>query len=778
MALRRPSVTASGTQAAGASTQASVSDDGRYVVFTSHAANLVEGDTNSRSDIFLTDTETGIVARVSVDSGGVEANNLSLNARIAGNGGYVVFQSLAANLVEGDTNRTHDVFLKDLTTGVTTRVSVNASGEEADGWCINPAVSADGRYVVFESAAANLVSGDGNRQPDLFLRDTLAGTTVRVTNGIGGSQPNGPSSRPVISDDGRYVAFTSAAANLVAGDTNGQVDVFVYDTRTRALRRVSVDSDGAQARGMSYEAAISGNGRYVAFTSTASNLVPEEDGGDRNKAPDVFIHDLYTRATTRVALGTEPNDWAGAPSLSDNGRLIAFQSLATNLISEDTAGRWTVFVRDLQGNTLTRVSAGPYSAAFPPDGASTATMLAGDGRSIVFESSATNIIDQDTNRVSDIFLAALASSSSTAVTTPTSGSDDVTGTGAAESIDGGTGDDTITGLDGADTLFGNDGIDLLIGEEDNDVLDGGGGGDTLDGGSGDDTLVGGDGNDSLDGGFGDDILIGGTGNDTLVGGDGSDTAYYGTATLALTLSLATAAAQTIAGGDGFDTFLEVENLVGGSGGDRLTGDGGDNMLNGGDGNDTLTGGAGNDALTGGAGNDRLVGGAGDDIYYIDSVRDAVVEASGQGVDTIIADFTLTLPTNVESLILGGTTVAHGIGNGLGNRLTGNEAENSLNGGAGNDTLSGGAGDDTLTGGAGADVFMFGDAGGTDIITDFADTGKTTDDRINMTAAGITALADLTIADSDGNAMIWFAGTSIRLTGTKAASLGADDFIFG
>ncbi len=267
----------------------SVSADGRYVAFSSLADNLVAGDTNGVVDVFVRDRVTGITDRVSVSGAGEQGNDWSNWPSISADGRYVAFMSTANNLVAGDTNGSWDVFVRDRVSGETERVSVSSAEVEANGGsggAVNLlAISADGRYVAFLSEATNLVAGDTNGSNDVFVRDRVSGETERVNVSSAGAEANGPSGYSVISADGRYVAFMSDATNLVPGDTNGRADVFVRDRMAGETQRVSVSSAGVEADGRSDENSISADGRYVAFGSRASNLVP----GDTNGTRDIFV---------------------------------------------------------------------------------------------------------------------------------------------------------------------------------------------------------------------------------------------------------------------------------------------------------------------------------------------------------------------------------------------------------------------------------------------------------------------------------------------------------
>jgi len=270
----RVSVDSTGAQANGKSRLPAISGDGRFVAFYSEASNLVVGDTNGVGDVFVHDRQTGATTCVSVDSSAVEANSWSSSPAISGDGRFVAFYSEASNLVVGDMNGFGDIFVHDRQTGVTTRVSVDSSGTEANGAPQEYSaitISTDGRYVGFSSEANNLVSGDTNGVEDAFVHDRQTGVTTRVSVDSSGTEANSSSGSPEISGDGRYVAFSSAATNLVAGDTNDKSDAFVHDRQTGATTRVSINTSGEQADGGGHSVDISGDGRYVVFLSKSSD---------------------------------------------------------------------------------------------------------------------------------------------------------------------------------------------------------------------------------------------------------------------------------------------------------------------------------------------------------------------------------------------------------------------------------------------------------------------------------------------------------------------------
>ncbi len=324
---RRVSVSSAGVEGTDYSGLPSISADGRYVAFVAHGPLDAE-DSNGTSDIMVRDLQTDSIARVSVTSSGETANGSSNWPSISGNGRFVTFGSYAGNLVAGTTS-SDDVFVHDRLTGTTTLASKSSEGLAGQGSSHFPAVSGDGRYVVFVSTAENLVADDSNGVNDIFVHDRQTATTTRVSVDSSGNQGDGESNNPSVSNDGRYVAFHSRASNLVAGDTNGVTDVFVRDLHSGKIARASVTSNGGQGDGNSFIASISGNGRYVAFSSVASNLGPV----DVNGTTDVFVHDRRTGRITLASVdraGTQGAGFSWMPSISANGGHVMFLSDADN----------------------------------------------------------------------------------------------------------------------------------------------------------------------------------------------------------------------------------------------------------------------------------------------------------------------------------------------------------------------------------------------------------------------------------------------------------------
>jgi Tol biopolymer transport system component len=397
----RMSVATGGGQADGRSFVPALSADGRYGAFYSDASNLVSGDTNRARDVFVRDLQTGETTRVSVDGAGAEGNDDSFEPAISADGRFVAFSSAATNLVAGDSNDANDVFVRDRQASTTTRVSVGLAGANANAGSDSPSISSDGRLVAFTSAAANLVDGDTNNQRDAFVFDRLTGLTTRASLSSTGDQANLDSFTPELSGDGRFLAFTSFASNLVSFDDNEGSDVFVRDLQANATTRVSEYTGGFQVDGDSLRPAISASGRYVAFDSDAWDLV----WGDTNDVFDVYVHDRQTGVTTRVSVddsGAQSDGASLRPSLSGDGRYVAYYTEASNLVAGDTNGAADVILFDRRSGATKRVSvAGGGGEA---NGDSERPALSGSGRLVIFESDASNLVVGDTNQFTDVFV--------------------------------------------------------------------------------------------------------------------------------------------------------------------------------------------------------------------------------------------------------------------------------------------------------------------------------------------------------------------------------------
>ncbi|MCB0047084.1 MAG: PD40 domain-containing protein [Caldilineaceae bacterium] len=331
-----------------------ISSDGRYIAFVSLATDLVSDDTNRARDIFVYDRQLGQITRVPSALSGVQGDGSSDAPALSGDGRLVAFMSQATNLVPNDTNNQADIFVFDRRTGEIERISLAVDGTQGNKSSRVPDISDDGRLVAFESRATNLVTDDTNEETDIFVYDRQSGEIERVSISTDGVQADKSSLFPAISPDGRYVSFTSHATNLVDDDTNEAGDIFVHDRVTGETRRVSIASDGTQSNSWSGSSSISVGGQLVAFLSNASNLVAD----DTNSKDDIFVHDLKTGETVRVSIssdGIQADRESWSPSLAAQGRYVTFTSSASNLVTDDIRGD-DIFVHDLLMYTTTSVS--------------------------------------------------------------------------------------------------------------------------------------------------------------------------------------------------------------------------------------------------------------------------------------------------------------------------------------------------------------------------------------------------------------------------------------
>jgi len=397
----RVSTSTENAQADGDSSWPALSGDGFQMAFASDATTLVTDDTNGATDIFVLDLASGETTRVSLGPEGVEGDDRSGKPSISADGRFVAFESAAGNLVEDDSNGKQDIFVHDRQTGETTRVSVASDGSEALGSSTWPSISADGNLVAFTSLAPNLVADDSNSLGDVFVHDLSTRETTRVSLGVDGLESDGVSEEPWISSDGRSVAFASMATNLVAGDSNEDRDAFVHDRMSGRTRRVSVASDGSQGDGPAYQPILSADGGLVVFTSRATTLVAD----DENLESDVFLHDLASGETTRLNVnraGNELRDDSDHVAMSANGRFVVFVTGDGNVVADDTNDSADVFLLDRKKELTTRLSVS--SDGEQADGNSYATALSADGALVAFESQASNLVPDDDNGVSDIFV--------------------------------------------------------------------------------------------------------------------------------------------------------------------------------------------------------------------------------------------------------------------------------------------------------------------------------------------------------------------------------------
>ncbi len=411
-ALARVSVHDTGTAGDGESRPygtSAISADGRLVAFASLAGTLVAGDTNGKWDVFVRDVQAGTTTRVSVAADGAEANGDSglLGMAMSSDGRWVAYYSSATNLIANDTNGRRDAFLHDRATGVTTRVSVPDLGQapaqaDRDSGYYGVSVSDDGRLVAFESSATNLVAGDTNASVDIFVHDTLARTTRRVSAGAGG-QANGANQYPALSRNGRYVVFGSRAANLSPADPDTVADVYLCELSTGTLTLASHSAAGVKGNARSDIPAISEDGRYLAFESSATNLVP----GVASGVTQIYLQDRQAGTLRVVSLtptGTPGNGSSIGASISADGQVVAFRSSANNLFVGDTNGKWDLFCARWSRGLVERMSMAGDGGASNGDSGAYGIGLSAGGRTVAFWSSASNLIPDDTNGKADVFV--------------------------------------------------------------------------------------------------------------------------------------------------------------------------------------------------------------------------------------------------------------------------------------------------------------------------------------------------------------------------------------
>lgn len=387
--VTRVSVDTNEMQANAISYVGDISADGRFVAFDSEATNLVPNDTNGVGDVFLRDLHLGTTVPVSVTVTGEQTNGGGGAPSISADGRFVAFETGSTNFIPGDTNGFGDIYLKDMLTGAVTRVSVPSTGGEPNNESMTASISGDGRYVVFDSDADNLVPNDTNGAGDIFVRDLQLGTTTGVTipGNFGGFDGS-------ISLDGHFVVFSSRSSNLVPDDTNDAMDIFVYSIQTGQIVRASVNSNSLQGDHASIEPSISGDGRYVTFSTASNDFTTIETYGYSH----LYVRDMQAGITT---LASYQNGYAmigesDSSEISANGRYIIF---SFDDKGDGMPDRW-LYIHDRVANTTTmavsRTSDYFGSAALPT--------ISADGTLFTFISSASSFVPDDTNGVRDVFV--------------------------------------------------------------------------------------------------------------------------------------------------------------------------------------------------------------------------------------------------------------------------------------------------------------------------------------------------------------------------------------
>lgn len=403
----RESVNAAGAEGNLGSEEPQIAWESTVLVFTSRASNLVSGDTNNAADVFYRSRDSGNIELVSVGAGSRPANGDSVSPSVSTDGRYIAFSSWATNIVSSWPSDPPAVYLRDRVSSTTVAVSMDRFGRIVNG--TKPSISADGRYVAFESTNAYIVVGDNNYATDVFVWDRLTGWITRASVSSFGIQGDAASDSPAISADGRLVAFRSFATNLVRGDTNNAADIFVHDCLSGETARVSVDFYGREANGYSLpQPAISADNRFVAFATTATNLDPRDTVPDA----DVYVYDRQTGASMLVShdfVRGKGNADSYTPVISAGGRAIAFASRATNFDPADMNGAADIFFSELLSlepplSRVTRMSVGALGREGEYGADSSMPAISASGRFVAFQSQAARLVPDDRNNAPDVFL--------------------------------------------------------------------------------------------------------------------------------------------------------------------------------------------------------------------------------------------------------------------------------------------------------------------------------------------------------------------------------------
>ncbi|MCK6447427.1 MAG: hypothetical protein L6Q99_13640 [Planctomycetes bacterium] len=362
-----------------------LSSDGRFVLFSSDAPNLVPGDASWQTyELFLRDRVQGTTVRAGLNPFGTEPNDVLFGQSVSTDGRWIVFDSRATDLVFGDTNGKQDVFLRDMSLGSIQRLSISSAGDQANGDSTSIGATPDGRFVLFGSSATNLdASGDTGMFFDPFLRDIGNGTTVRLPL-VASGFPNGESSPVDLSGDGRYALFTSTATNLDPADASPVRDLYLHDVVLGTTELISVSVTGTGASDVVSTGAVSDDGRYVVFASNAWNLVPS----DNNTQSDVFLRDRSLGTTVRLSMGvggTEIDHWADLPNLSADGRWAVFSSWASNLVVGDTNGLYDQFLCEIATGSIERITVGPNGTEIGGDTGPAWSAISSDGNVVAYD---------------------------------------------------------------------------------------------------------------------------------------------------------------------------------------------------------------------------------------------------------------------------------------------------------------------------------------------------------------------------------------------------------
>ena len=728
---------------------------GADVIYGHGGSDTING--GAGNDTLIGDTLIeGKTAAGDTNAAGVVGNNGGGFAAFSGDGTEIAFYSGSTNLVSGVQGG--QLYVKNLVTGAIVQANTDGHGGVVDAGNIgdSPSFSPDGTKVAFEARA--------NFGIEIYVKDLVTGSLTLVSADAAGNAATATTSslHPRFSPDGTSVMFDSTAANLAAGDTNGHQDVFIKNLNTGAVTLVS-ELNGVTptlANNDSRNGSWAASGTQIVFESIASNLA----SGDTNGRWDVFTKDLNTGAVTLIsqdayAVGEGNSDSRNAVFDPGDPTFIAFDSFANNLVSNDNNNSIDIFLKD---GTHSSAALESYvtvnNTTVLGNGNSNDPQFSPDGHFLVFWSVASNLSAADPNTTQDVYMVNLQTHAMTLLSASPGG---VVGNGDSGDENAGF---PYFSPDGSLVMFGSNANNIAAGTNngsDNVILV------NVDAGApGADTLNGGAGNDTLAGGPGDDVLDGGADNDLLLGGSGADTASYADAPSAVTVSLLVSGPQNTIGA-GTDTLIAVENLTGSAFADTLTGSAAGSVLNGGGGNDLLTGGAGNDTFNGGAGTDAVSYANAAAGVHVSLLTAAAQNTVGAGTDTL---------NSIEKLV----------GSSFADTLTAGTAGSTLNGGPGGDDLIGGPGSDILNGGAASDFadYSLASAGVTVSLAaaGFQNTvGAGSDELVGIEKLEGSSHNDTLTGDSGPNALFGIAGNDVITGGGGQDSLsggaGNDTFVF-
>jgi Ca2+-binding RTX toxin-like protein len=715
-AVELVSVAAGGTLGNGHSNSQTISQDGNLVGFYSNADNLFAGDTNLHHEFDIKNMTTGVVIPVKYAPAGFGGGPVSDYGEfnLTPDGHYAVFASSSVGLMPGiDDTTDEDIFVVNLFTGDISIESQPTGSGVSVGHSGKPDISDDGRYVVFTSPA-NLVYGtdaNGAGDTDVYWRDRVTGETRMVSGSFDGTfQGDSDSTNASVTNDGRYVLFESAARNFgVAGAPGIGTDLFLRDMVNNTIELITAPTPTITANGPSSNAQITPDGHYIVFNSRADNLIT----GDTNGGYNIFRKDLTTGVVVKVnttATGAQDNSIASHAQITPDGRYVVFEGHSTNLVPVASPGYaiLNIFVKDLVTGQIEIVSR-TETGQFALTDYSYAPQISSDGSFISFYTRNT-LLSSDSNGFEDVYR----------VPNPFYSATDEVRSSVSYTLP--------TNVENL-VLIGTAAIN--------------GGGNAL--------------NNQLTGNSADNVLSGGSGIDTMTGGLGNDS-YSVSDTGDVVIENVNEGTDTVSSRAATYTLAaNVENLI-------LTGvaaiNGGGNALN-----NQMTGNSADNVLSGGSGIDTMTGGLGNDSYSVSDTTDVVIENLNEGTDTVSSRAAnYTLAANVENLILTGTAAINGTGNALNNQLTGNSANNVLSGDAGNDTISGGSGIDTMTGGLGDDSYSVSDTG--DVVVENLNEGT---DTVSSRAANYTLAANVENLILTGTAAINGSGNALnnQLTGNSA-----------